>query len=298
MSVVKSVRLQKYMAECGVASRRKSEELIGQGRVCINERVIRELGTKIDPDVDIVSVDNQTLDISTQEKLYIVFNKPRGCITTLDDPQGRKTVIDFIRGVNQRVFPVGRLDYYSEGLLILTNDGDTAHSILHPKFGVVKKYEVKVFGIVTKELVKKLQQGINCGGELLKPKSVRIVKYLRNKTWLEFELGEGKNREIRRLCEGVGLSVDKLRRISIGGLSVKDIAAGKYRMLSKAQLLKLIQSDISTTHDIQRSKRKFVELTQKNSSRVKADSRTFIKFRKKHYVETMRSREKHSEFEK
>ncbi len=205
------IRLQKYIANCGVTSRRKAEVLITEGKVSINGKVVTELGTKVDPLKDAISVEGQFIDRNMVEDIYLVMNKPRGFVSTVHDPEGRKTILDLCREISERIYPVGRLDYLSEGLIILTNDGDFAQSILHPSKSVTKVYEVKVFGIVNENILKKLRDGVIVDGQLLKPDSVRIIGQLPAKTWLEFRLTTGRNREIRKVCEEHGLTVDKLK---------------------------------------------------------------------------------------
>ena len=195
------IRLQKFIADCGVTSRRKAEDLIACGRVNVNGVVTTVLGTKVDPKEDVVEVDGSLLDINSVEKMYMVLHKPRGYMTTLFDPEDRNTILDLIKEITERVYPVGRLDYLSEGLLLLTNDGEFANTIMHPRYNVVKVYEVKVFGAITPAILKKLRAGVYLDEGFVKPLSVRVVNQLPTKTWLEIRLSDGKNREIRRICE-------------------------------------------------------------------------------------------------
>lgn len=231
------IRLQKFIADCGITSRRKAEELILEGRVEVNGDIIRELGTRVLPSKDQVLVDGNLIELDQVQKHYILLHKPKGYVTTLFDPEGRPTVIDLIKIISDRVYPVGRLDYYSEGLLILTNDGELANWIMHPSKSIHKVYEVKVFGKVNQKILRSLREGIHDYDGVLKPKSVRVIKELKQKTWLEFRLTEGKNREIRRLCESCGLTIDKLKRISIEGISIEGIAPGKFKFLTRKQVL-------------------------------------------------------------
>lgn len=276
------VRLQKYIADCGVTSRRKAEDLISQGRVLVNGDKIQEMGVKVNPSTDVVTVDGNTIDTAQIQKVYILLNKPRGCVTTVSDPEGRNTVMDLIKGVSERIYPVGRLDYLSEGLLILTNDGDMAQQITHPSNGIIKVYEVKVFGSVTPEILKKLRAGARVSGSFVRPKSVRVIKQLPSKTWLEFRVGEGRNREIRKLCEEVGLTVDKLKRISIGGISVENIAPGKYLYLSKREL----QSGLRGADA--RSSKKTIKLSKSGYQQcTPADDSKFHPLRRSTYFKTL-----------
>jgi len=271
MSKSISFRLQKVIADCGITSRRKAEELILQGRVKVNHEVVTVLGTKVNPYKDLIQVDEKVIDIMATQKLYVVLNKPRGYITTLHDPEGRKTVLDLCGGIDARIYPVGRLDYLSEGLLVLTNDGDMAHKIMHPSFEVTKIYEVKVFGSVSEGLLKNLRKGIKAHDGELKPQSVRIIKQLPNKTWIEFRLNEGKNREIRRICEAVGLTIDKLRRVAIEGLSIDAIAPGNFRFVTKKDLLSLLNfnenGNRSSKTVTYRSAKRTIKLGKKRSLR-------------------------------
>ena len=289
------VRLQKFIADCGITSRRKAEEFIIQGRVQVNGERITQLGTKVDPSMDAVSVDGELLESRKVERLYLVMNKPRGIMTTLHDPEGRKTIIDLIPEVTERVYPVGRLDYLSEGLLILTNDGETANKIIHPSSSINKVYEVKVFGAVTELILKNLRKGVHTEVGFLKPKAVRVIKQLENKTWLEFRLEDGKNREIRRLCEACDLTVDKLKRIAIGGLAVEGIKPGGYRFVTKKQLMNMIglsEDGMVDPNAEYYSHKKSVNLKVKGvQGCTPANDKAFVKFRKGEYFKTIKELE-------
>lgn len=281
------IRLQKYIADCGITSRRKAEVLIEEGRIKVNGRLITELGTKVDPELDVVQFDGVTLSKERIEPVYLVFNKPRGVMTTVHDPEGRKTVMDFLPRLHQRVYPVGRLDYHSEGLLILTNDGEMAHKIMHPSFEVTKVYEVKVFGAVTPDLLKELKKARQFAEGPVKPKSVRIIQQLPTKTWLEFRLNEGRNREIRRICEEVGLTIDKLRRVAIEGLSINGIAPGKFDFISKKELQKLLGMSEPAPDYV--SPKRTIHLSQKGAQATrKADDGYFLQYRGENYLKTMK----------
>tara|TARA_B100000925_G_scaffold227258_1_gene175769 strand:- start:1544 stop:2482 length:939 start_codon:yes stop_codon:yes gene_type:complete len=283
-----SVRLQKYIADCGVTSRRKAEELISQGKVKVNEKIVLEMGVKVNPAQDTVQVSGQYIDHAIVNKIYVLMNKPRGCVTTVSDPEGRKTVMDYCQIISERIYPVGRLDYLSEGVLLLTNDGDFAQEVIHPSKGIVKTYEVKVFGQVTENLIKKMKKGVEVDGVFLKPDIVRIVGFLQNKTWLEFKLSEGKNREIRKICEAFGLTVDKLKRVAIGGLTCDGVAPGKIRVLNKRQLLKAIFSK-----DGYRSSKKSIKAPRETFRRGKAaESEEFHHLRKESYYTTIETMKK------
>lgn len=291
-----SLRLQKFIADCGVTSRRKAEVYITDGRVTVNGQVVTELGTKVNPSTDMIEVDGVALEPAAVDKVYVVLNKPRAYMTTLSDPEGRPTVMDLIFGVKQRIFPVGRLDYLSEGLLILTNDGDLANMIMHPKYEVEKVYEVKVFGHVNDALLGKIKRGVMTEDGLLKPKSVRVIEQLPNKTWLEFRLNEGKNREIRKICDAVDLTVDKLRRVAIEALNIQSLPVGQYMFTTRKELLKALGLN---EHGEKVLLRKFVSAKKTlNVAKVEkivgkavrpADDRKFHAFRKENYYETVRS---------
>ena len=279
---MKLMRLQKYIADCGVTSRRKAEEMILEGRVSVNGQPSRNLGVKVSHS-DAVVVDGNPIDLNQVQKLYILLNKPRGCVTTVSDPEGRKTVMDLVPEISERIYPVGRLDYLSEGLLILTNDGEMANKIMHPSHNVIKVYEVKVFGIVSEEHLNALREGYPLKGKRVRPRSVRIIKRLANKTWLEFRIGEGKNREIRKICEWAGMTVDKLRRVSLGGIHIEGIAPGNHVFLTKKQMLKCFEQEeyFSPKKTIP------VKKGRSGDSRISADARTFRRFRREVYFETL-----------
>lgn len=229
------IRLQKFLAEAGVASRRASERLIIQGRVKVNNKVVHKLGTKIDPQKDKVEVDDKVCNAIPKD-LYILLNKPVGVVTTVKDPHGRPTVIDLIKGIDQRVYPVGRLDMDSEGLLILTNDGRVTYKITHPKYEIEKTYEVLVKGIVDNKKIKTLETGVKLTDGITSPAKVKILKTNKNSTLLQIIIHEGKNRQVRRMCEAVGHPVLLLKRTHIGKLSLKGIKSGKWRHMTDEEI--------------------------------------------------------------
>lgn len=291
-----SIRLQKFIADCGVTSRRKAESLILEGRVTVNGNVVTELGTKVYPATDAVQVDGNALELAAVDKVYIVMNKPRAYMTTVSDPEGRPTVMELLFGVKQRVFPVGRLDYLSEGLLILTNDGDLANMIMHPKYEVEKVYEVKVFGHVNEAILARIRRGVMTEDGLLRPRSVRVIEQLPNKTWIEFRLNEGKNREIRKICDAVDLTVDKLRRVAIEGLNIQSLPVGHYMFTTRKELLKALGLN---EHGEKIKQRSFVSAKKTlNVAKVAkivsktarpADDKKFHAFRRENYYETVKS---------
>jgi 23S rRNA pseudouridine2605 synthase len=230
-------RLQKIMADMGVASRRKAEELIMEGRVTVNGKGA-VIGMKADPATDHIKVDGKLL-VSPERKVYFIFNKPRGVVTSLSDPEGRPTVSDFLRGVKQRVFPVGRLDYDSEGMLILTNDGDFAHSVLHPSKKIPKTYLVKIKGVLEEEEITKLRTGIRLDRTVTAPAKVKRLRKGEHNSWIEMTISEGKKRQIRRMLERVGHQVIRLMRIRIGGLEMGPLKPGALRRLTLAEIEKI-----------------------------------------------------------
>ena len=237
---MEEIRLQKYMAECGLASRRKCEEYIQQGKVKVNGEVITELGTKIIPLKDKVEFEGRAIT-SESKHVYILLNKPIGYVTTTNDQFGRDDVLDLVK-VKERIVPVGRLDMYTSGALILTNDGDFVYKVTHPKHEINKTYTVTLKGIITKEEVLKLQEGVDIGDYITKPAKVKILKTDVEKqiSRLEIVIHEGKNRQVRRMCESVGRKVLALHRTKIGAISVKEIPLGKWRFLRKEEIKKLI----------------------------------------------------------
>ena len=223
-------RLQKILSEMGITSRRKAEDLIFEGRVTVNGR-IATIGTKADPVKDHIKVDGKLL-IRPEPKVYIMFNKPKNVVTSLHDPEGRPTVKDFLKGVKYRVFPVGRLDYDSEGLLLLTNDGDFAHAVLHPSKKISKTYLVKVKGILEEDKIEKLKTGVKLVERMTAPVKVKRIRETENNSWLEIIIYEGKKRQIRRMLEKIGHDVLKLKRIRIDGLELGKLEPGTFRYLT------------------------------------------------------------------
>ena len=232
-------RLQKYLAECGVASRRKSEELIAAGKVKVNGHVA-QIGDKIDPRRDLVTVRGKKVR-KTQRNYYILLHKPRGYVTTVSDELGRKTVMDLVRDIDARLYPVGRLDKDSEGLLLLTNDGAFANALTHPRHAYSKKYRVTIRGKVDDRALLQLREGIDLDGRMTAPCDVTVLTAEENRTVLEFVLHEGRNRQIRRMCEAVELEVIRLK---LGMLPV-----GKWRELTDNEVQKLMRSGALQTED-------------------------------------------------
>ena len=232
-------RLQKYLAECGIASRRKCEEYIIQGKVQVNGKTITELGVKVNPEKDKITFEGKNVK-QEERKVYILLNKPIGYVTTSDEQFGRDKVLDLVK-VRERVVPVGRLDMYTSGALILTNDGDL-YKVTHPKHEITKTYTVTVKGIIKNEEVEQLRKGVKIDDYTTRPAKVKILKTDEEKdiSRLEITIHEGKNRQVRRMCESVGRRVIALHRSKIGNIGVKDIELGKWRYLKDFEVKTLI----------------------------------------------------------
>jgi 23S rRNA pseudouridine2605 synthase len=230
-------RIQKIIASMGIASRRKAEEIISEGRVTVNGKVAL-LGEKADPSKDHIKVDGKLL-IRREPKIYLMFNKPRNVVTSLSDPEGRPTIKDYLRGIKYRVFPVGRLDFDSEGLLLLTNDGDFANDLMHPSKKIPKAYMVKVKGFIDDNKIDKLRKGVRLEDGRTLPARVKFARKSENNSWIEIIITEGKKRQVRRMVEAVGHPALKLRRVSINGLRLSGLKVGELRPLTEKELLSL-----------------------------------------------------------
>ena len=235
------VRLQKFLADSGVASRRKSEEYILDGRIKVNGNIVTELGTKVNPANDIIEFDDIKVN-SNNNYVYILLNKPIGVVTTAEDQFGRDTVLDLVK-VKERVVPVGRLDMYTSGALILTNDGDFVYKVTHPKHEIVKTYTVTIKGIITKEEVLELEKGVVIDEEYTtKPAKVKILKtdQEKNISRVEIKIHEGKNRQVRKMCNAIGRKVLALHRSKIGNVEVRDMKIGTWRYLNKKEVEEIL----------------------------------------------------------
>lgn len=234
------IRLQKFLANSGVASRRKCEELILEGKISVNGKIVQELGIKINPNVDKVEYCGKLIH-NTEKKVYILLNKPIGYVTTAKDQFSRDTVLDLVK-VKERVVPVGRLDMYTSGALILTNDGDFVYKVTHPKHEITKTYTVTLHGIISNEAVENLRQGVEIEDYVTRPAKVKILKTdeEKNISRLEITIHEGKNRQVRKMCEAVGSKVLALHRSKIGDIGVKDIKLGNWRYLKDYEVKKLL----------------------------------------------------------
>jgi 23S rRNA pseudouridine2605 synthase len=230
-------KVQKILSETGVASRRKAEELIREGRVTVNGRTT-QIGDRADPSRDHIKVDGRRVSLFPS-KIYVLVHKPKGVVTTVDDPEGRKTVLDLLPTSNRRLFPVGRLDYDAEGLLLLTDDGDLAHRLSHPSFHIPRTYQVKVKGKPTPAEIRRLSQGIHLEDGQTAPCRVGFRKETEENSWLEMVLFEGRNRQVKRMWEKLGYPVLKLKRVGFAGLSLERLQPGESRALRPAEVQRL-----------------------------------------------------------
>lgn len=227
-------RLQKYMARCGIASRRKCEEIILSGKIKVNDIIISELGTKVNSIKDKVEYEGKLI-LPEEKKVYIMLNKPEGYITSVKDEKNRQTVLDIIN-VQERIYPIGRLDYDSSGLIILTNDGEIYNKIIHPRVKIVKEYIALVKGEIKKVELEKLEKGIDIGGYVTAPSKVELLNYVEKNSLIKIGIHEGKNRQIRRMCSVVNHEVISLKRIGIGKIKLGDLKKGEFRDLSIEEL--------------------------------------------------------------
>jgi 23S rRNA pseudouridine2605 synthase len=251
-----TVRLQKVIAQAGLASRRAAEKMILDGRVMVNGDIITSLGIKVDPERDQIAVDRQTLRVANAKE-YLIFYKPRKCVTTLHDPQGRRSIVDFLAKVDARLFPVGRLDYDAEGLLILTNDGELAHRLQHPRYGVHKVYDVKVAGIPDDAALNRLRSGVELEEGVTAPARVELLRTLPRACWLRVVLTQGWNHQLKRMCAAVGHAVLKIKRVAYGPLTLGQLQPGTHRPLTGRELRLLIRA-VAQDHQDKSLKDKFL----------------------------------------
>lgn len=243
---MEEMRLQKFLSSAGIASRRKCEELILEGKIKVNGQVVCELGTKIDPLKDEVKYNDKKVELVKEEHTYILLNKPIGYVTTANDQFGRDTVLDLLKKVNRRVVPVGRLDMFTSGALILTDDGDFIYKVTHPKHEITKTYTVTVRGIVGESEVQKLRDGVIIDNDYTtKPADARIIKIERekNQSRMEIRIHEGKNRQVRKMCEAIGRKVLALHRTKIGDVGIKDLKIGTWRYLTPNEVKSILKNN-------------------------------------------------------
>lgn len=239
-------RLQKILSEAGICSRRRAEELIRAGAVRVDGHPAK-IGQQVDPHQCRITVDGEPIHFQKKrEKLYIALYKPRGYVTTMSDEMGRRTVSDLVEEVGCRVYPIGRLDKVSEGLLLLTNDGDFANMMMHPKFHISKRYRVTVDSLVTDEIASELSSGVVIDGRMTAPAIINIVSATANRSVMEMTIREGRNRQIRKMCEAVGLTVGRLKRTAIGPLKLGMLKPGEWRELTKAEVAALRRAATNT----------------------------------------------------
>lgn len=228
-------RLQKFLAEAGVASRRKAEELIKAGEIKVNGVVVKELGTKVDPAKDEVFYKNKKVTVNTK-LVYLMLHKPEGYVTTVKDQFDRPTVLDLIKGVGERIFPVGRLDYDTSGLLILTNDGDLTYRLTHPSHEVPKTYEAKLFGTPTDMDCIQFKRGVMVDGARVMPAKMTVIEKGEKYSTVHIVITEGKNRQVRKMCEAIKHPVSQLKRIATGELNLGNLKKGDYRPLTDKEI--------------------------------------------------------------
>jgi 23S rRNA pseudouridine2605 synthase len=243
-------RIQKIMAAAGIASRRAAEEIILEGRVRVNGAVVTELGAKADPDKDHIKVDGKLIN-PKQPKTYLMLNKPAGCVTTMFDPEGRPTVTSLLKGVKTRVYPVGRLDYDTEGLLLLTNDGDFAFRVTHPSHELPKTYQVKIKGVLEDRQIENLEQGVFLKDGKTAPAKVKKLRKEETNSWVEITIHEGRKRQVRRMIDHTGHSVIKLKRVRVGNLGLGDLPLGSFRHLTPDEVKAL--QDMAQGGDVARA---------------------------------------------
>ncbi len=231
------MRINKFLASCGICSRRGADRLIERGKIKVNGKVVREKGYIVDPENDNIFLYGKK--VVKEEKVYIIMNKPVGFVTTVSDPQGRKTVMDLLPDLGTRLYPVGRLDYNSSGLLLLTNDGDLSFRLLHPKYKVYKTYRVHLRGAYSPVKIKKLREGVQLKDGITAPCEVRIIRSAGKDTVLEIKIYEGRKRQIRRMCNEVGYEVIGLTRIQMGNLKLTSLKPGAHRFLGPNEINKL-----------------------------------------------------------
>lgn len=232
-------RLQKILSRAGVSSRRAAEKMIAEGRISVNRTIVVEPGTKADPGKDEIRLDGRLISLET-ERIYVMLHKPKGYVTTLSDPQGRPIVTDLLNGVAARVYPVGRLDYDSEGLLILTNDGEFAQRLQHPRYGIPKTYRVKVEGHLLKGELKALENGIDLPDGRFAPAEIELKKTNPRSTWLTITLTDGRNRVIRRAFDSLGHPVARLVRVAVADITLASLHEGAWRLLTSREVERLL----------------------------------------------------------
>lgn len=236
-----TIRLQKFIANAGIASRRKAEQMIIDRQVAVNGQIVTRLGTQIDPDTDAVKVNGRLVQLTTTPSVAYAVYKPKNCVTTLNDPQGRDTIVNYFPNTKHRLFPIGRLDYDAEGLIILTNDGDLANRIAHPSRHVWKQYFVKLKGKISGEEINRLRSGPIIDGKKRQPVKIRFLHFINDKSWLVVSLQEGIKHHIKKTFLAAGYPVLKIKRYSIGNIELQDLSPGEWRQLSGKEIHELAE---------------------------------------------------------
>lgn len=238
-----TIRINKYLADCGVASRRKADQLISSGHVRINGKTVTDLATKVNPKTDQVHVDGKPIRKQTEEKIYLMFHKPEQVLTSLSDPEGRPTISDYLKKFPKRVYPIGRLDWDTEGLLLLTNDGEYAQKVAHPSEGITKTYMAKVNGQPSVAQLEKLKRGVTIPGGRVRADHVeRIKKGSKSYDWVLIVISEGRNRQVRHMFQKIGFDVQKLKRVAIGGLRLGSLRKGEFQWLRPKEAAKVFET--------------------------------------------------------
>ena len=231
------MRLQHFLALTGLASRRRSEKLITAGRIFVNGQVVSKLGTRVDPERDVVEVDGERVEI--EEKVYVLLNKPAGCLSSVKDSRGRPTVNELVADVPAHVYPVGRLDMDTEGVLLMMNDGVLCYRLTHPRFGVEKVYHAEVLGKPSGKALEEMRRGVDIDGARTSPARVRLTGSRGDSSTLEIGIHEGRKRQVKRMCKAVGHAVVGLKRVEFGGIRLGNLKSGEYRLLSRSEVAKL-----------------------------------------------------------
>ncbi len=255
-------RLQKILSRAGITSRRAAETMITSGRVAVNGTTVTTLGSKADPEHDTITLDGKPITVE-RPRIYILLNKPAGYVTTMSDPEGRPIVTDIIKDIPERLFPVGRLDFNTEGLLLLTNDGDWANKLAHPSHEVIKEYHVKVRGDINTQTLDKLAHGVKLDDGWTAPAAVTVIRAVGKNSWLSIAIHEGRYRQVRRMCEAVGLLVARLTRFRYGNLQIDSLKPGEYRHLTPAEITSLV-TNTPQKQEKGRGHQKFLHSRKKN----------------------------------
>ncbi len=263
------MRLQKFLANAGVASRRAAEKIIGEGRVAVNGETVREMGVQIDENYDEITVDGEKIK-NAEKKYYIMLNKPVGFVTTVSDDKGRPTVMELVSDISARIYPVGRLDYDTEGLLLLTNDGDLTYKITHPKHDISKTYVAEVTGNITMDTILQLRRGVVIDGQKTSPAEVEVVGATQYGTKVEITIHEGRNRQVRKMFEALDCIVKKLKRTKEAGLTLGHLPVGKWRKLSESEVNMLKKIDASGEKSKKSSQRSGKPYAASKSKRKKS----------------------------